>query len=159
MNHNIENIQVRVLKADEVRSFIQLIEVFEQVFEMENFIIPDENHLSNVLGKTNFKAVVARIGEKIVGGATIYVLDQYYSIKPLAYIYDLAVLKQYQRQGIGRIIINHIREYFSKLHFEEVFVQADEIDDYALEFYRKTQPTEEEKVRHFYYRLHKNDQQ
>jgi aminoglycoside 3-N-acetyltransferase I len=158
MNHNIENIQVRVLKADEVRSFIQLIEVFEQVFEMENFIIPDENHLSNVLGKTNFKAVVARIGEKIVGGATIYVLDQYYSIKPLAYIYDLAVLKQYQRQGIGRIIINHIREYFSKLHFEEVFVQADEIDDYALEFYRKTQPTEEEKVRHFYYILHKNDQ-
>jgi aminoglycoside 3-N-acetyltransferase I len=41
----------------------------------------------------------------------------------------------------------------------QVRVLKAEIDDYALEFYRKTQPTEEEKVRHFYYMLHKNDQQ
>jgi aminoglycoside 3-N-acetyltransferase I len=40
--------------------------------------------------------------------------------------------------------------------FEEVFVQADEADDYALDFYRTTKPTNEEKVRHFYYSLSKH---
>jgi len=73
--------------------------------------------------------------------------------KPLAYLYDLAVLNEYQQQGIGRKLIQYINDFCRTEGFEEVFVQADEADEYALRFYRSTKPTDEERVRHFYYTL------
>jgi aminoglycoside 3-N-acetyltransferase I len=148
-------VNLKVLETNQVDDFIRLVMLFEKVFEMKDFKMPDRNHLAKTLTKPGFMAVVAESNNTIVGGATIYTLDQYYSTKPLAYLYDLAVLDDYQRQGIGRRVIEFIKEYYSSNGFEEVFVQADEIDDYALDFYHSTQPTEEEKVRHFYYLLDK----
>ena len=83
----------------------------------------------------------------------VYLLDQYYSAKPLAYIYDLAVMKEFQRQGIGRMLIENLRNYCKEKGFDKVFVQADKVDEYALDFYRSTNPTCEEDVIHFYYSL------
>lgn len=89
-----------------------------------------------------------------MGALTSYVLDQYYSEKPLAYIFDLSVDTKMQRQGVGRELIKYTKQYFKKEGFEEVFVQADQIDQNAVSFYRSTNPTEEEeKVAHFYYTL------
>ncbi|MDX3912993.1 MULTISPECIES: GNAT family N-acetyltransferase [Olivibacter] len=71
----------------------------------------------------------------------------------MAYIFDLAVASLWQRQGIGNALIMHTKSYFRQNGYSEVFVQADKIDDYAVDFYRKTNPTEEEDVLHFYYTL------
>jgi aminoglycoside 3-N-acetyltransferase I len=150
-----ESVEIRILDTNQVDDFILLVRLFEKVFEMNDFQIPDRSHLAKVLSKDGFRVVVAEIDNIIVGGATLYTLDQYYSTKPLAYLYDLAVLDEYQRKGIGRKIIEYIKVFYNSKGFEEVFVQADEVDDYALDFYRSTQPTEEEKVRHFYYLFEK----
>ena len=96
---------------------------------------------------------IASSEDKIVGGLTVYVLEQYYHIKPLAYIYDLAVTASFQRKGIGKKLIDAVNNHCREQGFEEVFVQADKIDDYARDFYRKTRPTNEEDVSHFYYTL------
>jgi aminoglycoside 3-N-acetyltransferase I len=91
--------------------------------------------------------------QKIIAGLTVYVLDLYYSEKPLAYIYDLAVLPEYQRIGVGKKLVGFTNEYCRQKGFEEVFVQADKADIHALDFYRSTGPTNEEPVIHFYYKL------
>jgi aminoglycoside 3-N-acetyltransferase I len=155
MSEGTNSVRVRILDTNQVDDFIRLVKIFEKVFEMGDFQIPDRSHLSMVLSKDGFRAVVAEINNVIIGGATLYTLDQYYSTKPLAYLYDLAVLDEHQRKGIGRKIIEYIKVFYHSKGFEEVYVQADEVDDYALDFYRSTQPTEEEKVRHFYYLLNK----
>jgi aminoglycoside 3-N-acetyltransferase I len=98
-------------------------------------------------------AFVALKENEVVGGLTIYTLHQYYSEKPLAYIYDLAVKVELQRRGIGRKLIDAVRAECKTQGYEEVFVQADEADDYALDFYRLTGATAEEHVRHFCYTL------
>lgn len=90
---------------------------------------------------------------KIVGGLSVYILEQYYSKKPLAYLYDLAVLKEFQRKGVGRKLMEFVTRYCRQKGIEEVFVQADKADEYAIEFYRSTKPTNEEQVVHFTYRL------
>jgi aminoglycoside 3-N-acetyltransferase I len=146
-------IDIQVLSDKDLDEMIELISLFEDVFEMENFVCPDPKHLSKLLQKDNFIAITAKLDGKVIGGLTVYVLDQYYSTKPLAYIYDLAVLTAYQRKGIGRDLINFTNNYCRQKGFEEVFVQADQIDDYALDFYRSTKPTNEEQVVHFYYIL------
>jgi aminoglycoside 3-N-acetyltransferase I len=127
--------------------------MFEEVFEMKKFSMPTSEYLGELLGKENFHVFVALKEDSVIGGLTAYTLNQYYSQKPLAYIFDLAVASLWQRQGIGNALIMHTRSYFQQNGYSEVFVQADKIDDYAVDFYRKTKPTEEEDVLHFYYTL------
>ena len=146
-------LEIKKLDAHNIDEFVNLIRVFEDVFEMKNFSMPDNEHLLNILTKKDFMAFVAIKENKIIGGLTAYTLDQYYSRKPLAYIYDLAVLTNYQRQGIGKQLIAEITKYCAVQGYEEVFVQADKVDDYAIEFYRKTPITAEEEVIHFYYKF------
>lgn len=147
------NLYIKKLSTTDITQFIELIRVFEEVFEMQNFQIPPETHLEKLLTKSDFMVFVALKDEEVVAGLTLYTLDQYYSIKPLAYIYDLAVKTTLQRQGIGQQLIQATNAHCKELGYEEVFVQADKVDEYALDFYRKTQPTEEEDVSHFYYSL------
>nr|WKN34070.1 GNAT family N-acetyltransferase [Tunicatimonas sp. TK19036] len=144
---------VHKLSGNDVDRFTEVIRLFEKVFEMENFSMPDAKHRQRLLNRNDFFVFVALLKGKIVGGLTVYVLEQYYSEKPLAYIYDLAVDTQHQRQGIGNKLIAEVNLYCTEHGFEEVFVQADKVDDYALDFYRTTQPTAEEQVVHFYYTL------
>lgn|SRR5690606_11382080 len=146
-------IEIKKLGIDDVALFSQMVKSFEEIFEMKNFNLPPMLHLQNTLQKENFMAFVALFEQKIAGGMTVYILDQYYSEKRLAYIFDLAVLPKYQHKGIGTQMINFIKRYCKERDFEEIFVQADAIDEYALSFYRSTGISEEEDVRHFYYTL------
>ena len=146
-------ISVAKLGEHDLEKFIEVIRLFEEVFEMKNFTIPPSEHLQAILAKKDFFVFAASWDNKVVGGLTAYVLEQYYAVKPLAYIHDLAVDTQYQRQGIGKKLIAAINAYCRERGFEEVFVQADKVDDYAIDFYRSTTPTEEEQVVHFYYTL------
>ena len=144
---------IKRLEDSNLTEFVELIKLFEDVFEMKNFSIPSSKHLQKLLNRDNFDVFVALMDNKVGGGLTTYILEQYYSEKPLAYIFDLAVNTNLQRQGIGRKLIAETKKFYNEKGFEEVFVQADKIDDYAIDFYRKTNPSEEEQVIHFYYTL------
>ncbi|MEK6480027.1 GNAT family N-acetyltransferase [Catalinimonas sp. 4WD22] len=148
-------VSVKKLKLQDFNTFVEVIKLFEEVFEMQNFSMPPAQHLQKLLGKEDFFVFAALHKEKVVGGLTAYVLEQYYSVKPLAYIYDLAVDPHYQRQGIGKRLIAEMNTFCQERGFEEVFVQADQDEAHAVNFYRSTNPTEEEKVAHFYYTLDK----
>lgn len=47
-------------------------------------------------------------------------------------------------------------DYCRREGFEEIFVQADKVDDYAIDFYRSTNPTTEQQVVQFSYVLMKD---
>jgi aminoglycoside 3-N-acetyltransferase I len=147
------NLEIKLLSQQDIKDFIELIGTFEEVFEMKGFVRPSNEYLEIILTKPNFLSVVAKADNKVLGGLTAYILDQYYSEKSLAYIYDLAILNKYQRQGIGKALIKYFTEYCEENGFEEVFVHADRSDGYALDFYRSTKATKEEDVVHFSYTL------
>lgn len=147
------SLTIKKLGEDDIALFQNTIVLFERVFEMENFSMPSSNHLTNLLGKEDFMVFTAFQGDKVVGGLTAYVLHQYYSEKPLAYIYDLAVNTHLQRKGIGKQLIDAVNSHCREKGFEEVFVQADKDEEHAVNFYRSTNPTDEEEVVHFYYTL------
>jgi aminoglycoside 3-N-acetyltransferase I len=145
--------EIEILGSNDIDKLDELISVFESVFEMENFKRPSKTHFQKLLSKDNFLAVIAKTDNKIIGGLTVYLLDQYYSERPLAYLYDLAVLTEYQRNGIGKKLIEFTKEYCGHQGLKELFVQADKADDHAIDFYRLTKPKKEEQVIHFSYIL------
>lgn len=136
------NIQIQKLTHTDIDKFIDLIRVFEEVFEMTNFTIPAETYLMQLLAKEDFFVFVAVLDNNVVGGLTAYTLQQYYSVSPIVFIYDIAIKTEVQRQGIGKRLISKVTNYFRDHGYEEMFVLADEIDEHAIEFYRSTGATE-----------------
>jgi ribosomal protein S18 acetylase RimI-like enzyme len=154
MMNNVNSILYRKLTSEDLNYFSQLIRLFEDVFEMKDFTMPDEEYLRTLLNRKDFMVFIATSGDEVVGGLTAYTLHQYYRSTPLVYIFDLAVERKYQRQGIGTQLIATINDYCRKEGVEEVFVQADRVDDYALDFYSSTGAVGEDVV-HFYYPLNR----
>ncbi len=146
------DVKVKKLDQKDFDEFLALIGVFEEVFEMKGFKMPGEKHLQTLLAKDGFLVFVALLDGKVVGGLTAYTLQQYYSERPLVYIYDLAVLSNYQRRGIGKMLMEGITTFCKGIGVEEVFVQADQADQHAIAFYQATGGIAEQVV-HFYYPL------
>jgi ribosomal protein S18 acetylase RimI-like enzyme len=146
------NLETKRLSQNELPLFLELIRLFEDVFEMKDFKMPDEKYLQKLLSSESFFVFVALQENKVVGGLTSYILHQYYSEAPLAYIYDLAVKKELQYKGIGKKLISANNEYCKILGVEAVMVEADEVDGHAIRFYRSTGATGLKTV-HFDYEL------
>jgi ribosomal protein S18 acetylase RimI-like enzyme len=146
------NITIEKLTRHDSDKFIQLIFVFEDVFEMKDLKIPPADHLQKLLEKDDFFVFVALLNNKVVGGLTSYIMHQYYSTSPLVYIFDLAVQREQQWKGIGKKLIAGNNSYSKSIGAEAVMVQADEADDYAIRFYRSTGATGQQVI-HFDYMM------
>jgi aminoglycoside 3-N-acetyltransferase I len=66
------NFHIKKLTADDINKFIELITLFESVFEMKDFTLPDEKYLRQLLAKEEFIVLAALSNDKIVGGLTAY---------------------------------------------------------------------------------------
>ena len=70
------SIEIKKLDYHDIDQFIELIRLFENVFEMKDFDMPDENYLRQLLEKDSFFVFVALSRDEVVGGLTSYTLQQ-----------------------------------------------------------------------------------
>lgn len=145
------DIQIERLTHRNIDDFSDLIKVYVEVFEWDNFSFPSKTHLQKLLNNEGFLVFVAKAKEKVIGGLTAHVLDRYDTEKPSAYIYDIAVLTNQQRKGTGKLLITTLNDYCEKNGFSEVFVQAETDDFQAVNFYKKTPISSELPATHFTY--------
>jgi aminoglycoside 3-N-acetyltransferase I len=144
-------VRIKKLNSTDADEFIQLIKIFHAVFETENAAVPDRSYLQDLLSKADFLVFVAKEGEVVTGGLTVYILHSYYIKKPVAYIYDVGVLEIYQRKGIGKQLIGYLKQFCKDNDFDNAYVEAEADDIAAIEFYRKTQASDELKAVHLTY--------
>jgi ribosomal protein S18 acetylase RimI-like enzyme len=130
-----------------------LVRLYAEVFETQSFTMPSAGYLQALLEKEHVMFFTALSGGEVVGGLTAYVLPSVYFEKSEIYIYDLAVATEYQRKGIGRQLINALKEYCKEAG-REIFVQADIEDQHAIDFYKATGGRSEDVI-HFSYDLEK----
>lgn len=145
-------VKISKLSQNDTTALEELLSVFEVVFEMEPFIVPDDAYLQTLLLNPDMMFMIAEADGKVVGGLSAYVLAQYYSKEKHAYIHDVAISTAYQRKGIGKKLIAAFNDYCQKMNYAEVFVAAEKEDAHAIEFYRATGADELESV-HFFYKL------
>jgi ribosomal protein S18 acetylase RimI-like enzyme len=145
-------IEYKKLEIGDLDCLTELIKVYEVVFEMEDFTLPEAQYLQSLLEKETVIFYAAITDNKVVGGLTAHVLPSTYFPSSEVYIYDLAVETSFQRKGIGRQLINSLKEYCASLRLKEVFVQANLEDQHAFDFYQATGGIAESVV-HFTYEL------
>jgi len=128
--------------------FVKLVKVFDEVFENEIPSTLQATDLKTLLAKTDFMCFVAMHDNEVVGGVTAYEMYSYYSAQSEAYIYDLAVKKDFHRRGIGKELIATLSSYCQSKNMKTLFVEAHEEDEEAVVFYRNI-GGHSEKVVHF----------
>jgi aminoglycoside 3-N-acetyltransferase I len=111
-----------------------LFVVMARVFE-EDYDELSDDYLNGLLERADFWALVAVVNGVTVGGLTAHTLPLTRNATSELFIYDLAVDAAYQRQGVGRGLVDELRAQAAALGIGTVFVPADNEDTHALAFY------------------------
>lgn len=140
---------VKLSRAD-LNQFLDLLRVFAQAFEDQEHYqsaVPSDEYLKKLLAREDFIPLVAVVDSKVVGGLVAYVLQKFEQERSEIYIYDLAVLEEYRRQGFATALINKLREIAREIGAYVIYVQADHGDDPAIKLYESLGTRED--VLHF----------
>lgn len=131
-------------------SLKELLDVFAEAFEDHvsyRSAVPSDEYLNKLLAREDFIPLVVIADEKVVGGLAAYVLQKFEQERSEIYIYDLAVLEEYRRQGIATGLINKLREIAREIGAYVIYVQADPPDEPAVKLYESLGTRED--VYHF----------
>jgi aminoglycoside 3-N-acetyltransferase I len=123
--------------------------LFAEVFGEEGYQGPPAgpDHLRKLLADENFIALIAQVDGEMAGALAAYELVKFEAERSEIYIYDLAVIERYRRQGVATALIEAVRSIGREKGAWVVFVQADPPDAPAVALYDKLGTREE--VLHF----------
>jgi aminoglycoside 3-N-acetyltransferase I len=113
------------------RVFTLMARVFEEECEPLS-----GGYVDRLLSREDFWVMAAFAGDEIVGGLTAHELPMTRTESSELFIYDVAVRSDWQRRGVGRLLMTGLREEARSLGLGEMFVPADDDDTHALDFYR-----------------------
>jgi aminoglycoside 3-N-acetyltransferase I len=134
------SVTIHQIRPDEIDLFNQLLFTFGAIFqEKETYAHhrPSQAYLQQLLASETFIALAALAGEQVVGGIAAYELKKFEQERSEMYIYDLAVLASYRRQGIATALIQELKHIAKAKGSYVMFVQADHGDDPAIALYTK----------------------
>jgi aminoglycoside 3-N-acetyltransferase I len=116
--------------------FIVMADVFDEAIEPLS-----DAYIESLLLRSDFWALAAIVDGSIVGGLTAHTLMLTTSMSAEVFIYDIAVQPAMQRNGIGRQLMETLRDLAADQGIESMFVAVDNEDDHALDFYRSVDGT------------------
>lgn len=132
-------------QAEKLEELVRLLaEVFEEPFAAQR----PPGFWDAMLTDNRLHAWAALHDGVVVGGLTAFRLPDLKSGRDMLYLYDLAVLPAFQRQGIATTLVQQLIAWEKAEGFQDVFVQSDVEDDHALAFYRALGGVEMD-VKHF----------
>lgn len=129
----------------------ELLMIYQQVFETDQFRLSDDKFLQDLLSNQQILFIVAVENAEVLGGLTAYLLPSVYENNTQVYIYDLGVKESRQRQGIGKKLMSCLKNHCAALGYREIYVQAHAEDKEAISFYQSLGGSADE-VFHFSFR-------
>lgn len=123
--------------------------LFADVFGEEGYHGPPAgpDHLGKLLADDKFIAVIAHVDGEMAGAIAAYELVKFEAERSEIYIYDLAVIERFRRQGVATALIEEVKAIGQVKGAWVIFVQADPPDKPAVALYDKLGAREE--VLHF----------
>ncbi len=120
----------------------ELSQLYKSVFEMQPAESASLAFCTQILNNKNNIFVVAKVEETIIGGLSAYILPSVHGHSE-CYVFDLAVAEHLQRKGTGTLLMKHLSEICRKEGIAGVFVNAENEDEHAIQFYKKNWRTDE----------------
>ncbi len=144
--------EVYQLNKDDINDFKKIITLFKEVFQTKNTTTAKRLKLAGLLNNADFVVLAIKTNKQIIGGLTAYKLKSYYTANDELFLFDIAIKKNYQKKGAGKLLINYLKQYCNTNNIRLMFVEANEEDEHAIQFYTSTANTFE-KVIQFNYNI------
>jgi aminoglycoside 3-N-acetyltransferase I len=126
-----------------------LMEVFALAFESEYHT--EGTYLMDMLENSSTILIGAYGYTDLIGGIVAFEIHPIHGKKEI-YIYDIAVHPDYQKQGIGKHLIDYLKVEAKNRGIDTIFVEAESEDEGAVAFYRAI-GGEEVRVNHFNFKI------
>jgi ribosomal protein S18 acetylase RimI-like enzyme len=96
--------------------------------------VPDKDYLQKFIADDRTYLLASFIDDLIVGYTLAYRFPSLYAAEYLAYLYDIEVLPQYRRKGVGRKLVEAITELLKKDGVTELWLgtAVDNVEGQAL---------------------------
>jgi aminoglycoside 3-N-acetyltransferase I len=131
----MREIRVERLTVASVARARVLFATMARVFATDADVLSD-SYVTRLLERDDFWAMAASIDGQVVGGLTAHTLPLTRAEVSEVFIYDIAVVPDWQRQGVGRQLMSTLRSQAAAAGIRVAFVPADNEDTHALDFYR-----------------------
>ncbi len=106
--------EIEILKKSDIESYKALI---DECFDGSNSISEYEKYDT----EANYKIIVAKNGNKVVGSVTFYKLDLFtFSFQPALEVFNVAVLKEYRGQKIAKKLFEYVIDYAKKNGYKSI---------------------------------------
>lgn len=113
------------------RLFLLMAREFgEQAEELSDF------RVESLLSDPQFWVLATFAGDNVIGGLTAHTIPMTHKAASALFVYDIAVQMDHKRRGVGRRLIERLRDEAEQQGIGDVFVLADNEDEHALAFYR-----------------------
>lgn len=110
------------------------LEAFLKAFSFKNFQSVNHNFLTNPL---NY--ILAAYADNLpVGYLLGYELERPETDNPTFFVYDIEVLKDYRKKGIGTELMDAFKQSAKEKKATEIFVASNKSNIPAMNFYRKS---------------------
>ena len=128
-------IRIERLTAGDIELARTLFATMARVFAEDAEVLSD-GYLARLLDRHGFWALAASVDGQLVGGLTAHTLPLTRAEVSEVFVYDIAVVPDWQRQGVGRLLMSTLRSQAADAGITVVFVPADDEDTDAIDFYR-----------------------
>ncbi len=142
--------EIKVLGSEDLVWFNGMLDCMGAAFEdQETYDSKRANtaYVQDLLASDSFIAVVALNDDVVIGGLAAYELKKFEQQRSEIYIYDLAVAAEFRQRGIATRLIEALQPIAKQRGAWVIYVQADYIDEPAVNLYTKLGQREE--VLHF----------
>jgi ribosomal protein S18 acetylase RimI-like enzyme len=99
---------------------------------------PSQATIVNFLNNSQNILLLAEVGDVAVGQVIGYILDRWEQNEPMLFLYSIDVEETYQRQKIGKALIEAIRKLGQEQGCSESFVLTNESNPAAMKLYQST---------------------
>lgn len=135
-------LEIHQLLPDDINHMNALLGVFGEAFgdpKTYGENRPSADYCRRLLAGDSFIALVALQENEVVGGIAAYELRKFEQARSEIYLYDLAILSEYRRQGIATALIAYLKTVAKVRGADVIFVQADigVEDEPAIALYTK----------------------
>src|ERR1700722_3660239 len=129
------DLRVKRLTSSDRDDARRLFTLLAQIFHEDCAPLSDP-YLDQLLLRPEFWALAAFTGENIIGGVIAHTVPMTRTQSSELLIYDLAVRVDHRKRGVGRRLVDELRDQAFASGIRTTFVPADNDDVHALDFYR-----------------------
>lgn len=135
-----DGLSVRRLGERDLKLYRALLAVYRVAFEDDENYPPDGVSEAWIRERLSDPTLIMMVIEKdgaVIGGLSAYVLKKFELERSEVYIYDLAVLNAFRRQGAATALIEALKSVAKAAGAWVIYVQADYGDLPAIALYTK----------------------